>query len=57
MAECWHVCLLCADKDLGTLLSVPGSWSLSINKVNDLHMEPANSNIAVYSNMGVDYFS
>lgn len=59
MAECWHVCLLCADKDLGTRLSIPGSWSLSIN-VNDLHMGPANtgySNIAVYSNMGVDYFS
>lgn len=51
------VCL-CADIDLETGLTIPGSPP--IITVNGLHMEPANtcySNIPVYSNARADYFS
>lgn len=54
----WDFVCLCADKDLETGLSVPGSPS--IITVNGLHMGPAStgySNIPVYSNVRVEYFS
>lgn len=53
-----RICVL-VNKDLGPLLSIPGSQRLYIIMVNDLHMELAGAahiSIPSYSNARADCF-
>lgn len=53
-----RICVL-VNKDLGPLLSIPGSQRLYIITFNGLHMELASAghiSIPFYNNVRVDYF-